>query len=529
MIETSYNPDVLTCLANLSNDEVFTPPSVVNDMLDLLPSDLWSNPKITFLDPVSKSGVFLREITKRLDKGLETQIPNKQDRINHILMNQVFGIAITELTSLLSRRSLYCSKIANGQYSLCTEFSDDQGNLRFERMDHTWNNGKCKYCGANQTEYDRGEELESYAYNFIHTDKPENIFNMTSAEQKPFHKKKIKQPEMKFDVIVGNPPYQLGSDGGNRDIPIYNKFIEQAKKLNPKFLCMIIPSRWMAGGLGLSNFRQDMLSDKRIKYLVDFPMANEVFNGVEIKGGVCYFLWDIAHNGSCQFTTIRNGDKIGPIDRDLNQFDVLVRDVRGISILKKVQTLNEPSITEILSVDKEFGWTSNFTGFNDKKNESEDAVELFYIRSGKRYTGWIERKKIKKSTHLIDKWKVMIPKAGSDGGKKIPDIVLGKPLIAGTPSVCTQSYLFFYSESEKAALSIQGYYKTKFFRFLVSLRKFTQDATRSSYTWVPIQNWGEAWTDEKLYAKYNLTDDEITFIESMIRPMDLSQTLVDHE
>lgn len=509
MIQTNYNPDVLSCLANLSNDEVFTPPNLVNDILDLLPQELWSNPNAKFLDPVSKSGVFLREMAKRLMQGLETQIPDKQERINHIFSQQLYGIAITDLTALLSRRSVYCSKTANGKYSLCETFDDEQGNIRYQRMKHTWQNGKCTYCGASQEVYDREDALETYAYNFIHTDKPEKIFNM------------------KFDVIVGNPPYQLGSDGGTRDMPIYNKFIEQAKKLNPKYLTMIIPSRWMASGLGLTEFRKTMLEDRRIKKLVDFPVANEVFVGVEIKGGVCYFLWDKDYNGLCEVTTIRNGEVFGPTERDLSEYDVFVRDGRAAKILKKVISFKEPSIIDILAVDKEFGWTSNFTGFHSTRKNGD--VPLFYIKKGKRDIGWIARKDVTKSEHLIDKWKVMIPQAGSDGGKKIPDIVLGKPLIAPSPSVCTQSYLFFFTESEIKASNIETYLRTRFFRFLVSLRKITQHATRSTYTWIPMQDFSEPWTDEKLYKKYGLTDDEIAFIESMIRPMDVSQNGGDDE
>ena len=155
MLQVNYNPDVLSCLANLSNDEVFTPPNLVNDILDLLPVELWSDPNAKFLDPVSKSGVFLREMAKRLMKGLEAQIPDKQERINHVFSKQLYGIAITELTSLLSRRSVYCSKNANGKYSICETFDDEQGNIRYKQMKHTWHSGKCTYCNASQEVYDR--------------------------------------------------------------------------------------------------------------------------------------------------------------------------------------------------------------------------------------------------------------------------------------------------------------------------------------------------------------------------------------
>lgn len=356
MMETSYNPDVLSCLANLSNDEVFTPPSLANEMLNLLPKTLWSNPDATFLDPVCKSGVFLREIAKRLMNGLEKKIPDKQKRINHIFKKQLFGIAITELTSLLSRRSVYCSKAANSKYSICEGLKDESGNISFKRMNHTWQNGRCIYCGVSQEIYEREEGLENYAYNFIHTDEPEKIF------------------KMKFDVIVGNPPYQMGSDGGTRDLPVYNKFIEQAKKLSPRFLCMIIPSRWMASGLGLSEFRSTMLADRRIRKLVDYPVASEVFPGVEVKGGVCYFLWERDSEGDCAVTTIRGGDAVGPQERDMREFDVFVRDSRALKILRKILEKKEKSIKEILSVDKEFGWTSNFDGFHSKQ-----AKEMYHF------------------------------------------------------------------------------------------------------------------------------------------------------
>lgn len=500
--ETQHNPDVLLCLANLSSDEVFTPPDLANQVLDLLPEELWRDPNARFLDPACKSGVFLREITRRLEEGLRDQIPDRQERVNHILKNQVFGIAITELTALLSRRSVYCSKTANGTYSVCTAFDDEDGNIRFERVEHTWVRGRCKYCGANQAGYERGEALETHAYEFIHTERPEEIFNM------------------QFDVIVSNPPYQLGSDGGTRDIPIYHHFVEQAKKLRPRYLTMIIPSRWMASGLGLSEFRRTMLSDRHIRALVDHPVASEVFPGVEVKAGICYFLWDRDSEGDCEMTTVRAGQVTGPVLRDFREHDVLVRDSQAISILDKVLAKGDPSIIDILSVDKEFGWTSNFDGFSNE--EVADGVPIYYIRNMKRGRGWIPRTAIGKSPHLIDTWKVMVPKAGSDGGQQIPDPVLGKPLLAPSPSVCTQSFLFFISTSEQEARSIESYVRTRFLRFLVSLRKITQDATRSTYTWVPQQAWDREWTDEELYKKYGLTEDEIAFIESMVRPMEPS-------
>jgi site-specific DNA-methyltransferase (adenine-specific) len=495
----SYNPDVLSCIANLSSDEIFTPPQLANQILDLLPAELWSDKKATFLDPGCKSGVFLREIAKRLDKGLEKLIPDRRKRMNHIFKNQLYGLAITELTALLSRRTLYCSKIANGKYSVCESFDDPQGNIRFKRVEHVWENSRCTFCRASQEAYDRGPELETHAYQFLHADKPEEIF------------------KMKFDVIVSNPPYQMGSDGGTRDIPIYNRFVDQAKKLNPRFLSMIIPSRWMAGGLGLSEFRQTMLQDQRIRKLVDYERMDQVFPGVDFEGGVCFFLWDRENKGDCAVTTICGDEVVGPVARKLGEFDVFVRDIRALKILRKVLREGEKSITDILSVDKEFGWTSNFNGFHEKQGPND--VALHYNRKGRRLIGWIDRKDVGKSAHLIDAWKIMVPAAYGERGTR-PATVLGPSFIAEPPSVCTQTYLFFYVRTRKEANSLNSYLRTRFFRFLVSLRKITQHATRSTYTWVPRQEWNRTWTDDVLYKKYGLTKDDIAFVESRIRPME---------
>ena len=497
---SSYNPDVLTCLANLSSDEVFTPPQLVNRILDLLPADIWSDRNARFLDPGCKSGVFLREIAKRLDKGLEKQFSDRQKRMNHIFKNQLFGLAITELPALLSRRSVYCSKMANGRYSVCEAFDNPQGNIRFRRVEHTWENGRCVSCGASKDEYDRGKELESHAYQFVHTESLEEVFNM------------------KFDVIISNPPYQLGSDGGTRDIPIYNKFVDQAKKLSPRFLSMIIPSRWMAGGLGLSEFRRTMLEDRRIRKLVDYPVAKEIFPGVEVKGGVCYFLWERDSEGDCAVTTVRGDEVIGPVNRNLGEYDVFVRDARALGILKKIISAKKPSLSEVLSARTAFGVVSNFSGYRNEKRRGD--VRYYATSPRGRVKAWIARSEAIINHEAIERWKAMVPKAGSDGGQKLPDVVLGQPWVAEPPSICTQSFLFVCTDSREQTESVASYYRTRFLRFLVSLRKITQDTTRESYLWVPQQSWDCKWTDVALYKKYGLTKDEIAFIESMVRPME---------
>ncbi|MEE1403434.1 MAG: Eco57I restriction-modification methylase domain-containing protein [Dialister sp.] len=494
-----YNPDVLTCLANLSNDEVFTPPEVANRMLDMLPEELWHDSSATFLDPACKSGVFLREIAKRLIEGLQEEIPDLQKRIDHIFHKQLYGIAITELTSLLSRRSVYCSKYPNSKYSI-TLFEDTSGNIRYKRIPHRWQNGKCLFCGASESEYERGDELETHAYEWIHTIKPEEIF------------------KMKFDVIIGNPPYQL-SDGGAQAsaTPIYNRFVEQAKKLNPRYMTMIIPARWYAGGKGLDTFRASMVMDRRIRVLHDFINASDCFgNGVEIKGGICFFLWDRDHVGKCKVFT-HTGDKtVEQNERYLQEDgnDVFIRYAEGVSILGKVQSANEKTMDEMVSSQKPFGLRTYVHG---EQKRFAGSIKL-YERGG---TGYVNREEITKNENWIDQPKVFIS-AAYNAGDSIPHQIIGKPIAGEAGSACTETYIVVgpFNAPFEVDNAI-SYIQTKFFRFLVMLRKSSQHAASSVYAFVPQQDFSKPWTDTELYKKYGLTDDEIAFIESMIKPMEL--------
>ena len=506
MIATNYNPDVLSCLANLSNDEVFTPPNLANDILDLLPASIWRNANATFLDPVCKSGVFLREIAKRLDKGLETQIPDRQKRINHIFTNQIFGIAITELTSLMSRRTVYGSKFANGPYSFCNAFESDQGNISFEKMNHAWADGKCTFCGASQEVYDREDALESYAYNFIHTDKPEIFFNM------------------KFDVIVGNPPYQLSDGGfGKSAAPLYHKFVHQAKKLNPKYLTMIIPARWFGSGKGLEDFRKEMLNDNRISKMVYFENAGDCFPGVDIAGGICYFLWDKDYKGNCDVVNIANGKETHS-QRALNEFSTFIRNSEAVPIIRKVLAVKEKRMNAMVSSRKPFGIPTN-----GRPQKSGDIILRWQNGEGP-----YKRSEISTGVEMIDDWKVITSYVGYDHagnpGKDGKRKVFSKIDILAPGTICNETYLVIGAfKTETEAKNLMNYMKTLFFRFLVSQFMYSHHITKDSYQFVPIQDFTQSWTDEKLYAKYGITEEEIVFIESMIRPMDVPTNESDDE
>lgn len=491
--KTQHTPDVLSCLANLSNDEVFTPPDVVKKMLDLLPQELFCDPDTTFLDPACKTGVFLREIAKRLLVGLEDKIPDLQQRIDHIFHKQLYGIAITELTSLLTRRSLYCSKYPNGPYSI-THFDDAEGNIRYRRINHTWVNGKCKYCGASKEQWDREDTLETYAYELIHTDNLERLFNM------------------KFDVIIGNPPYQLNDGGGMgaSAMPIYQYFVMQSLKLNPKYLTMIIPSRWFVGGKGLDLFRNQMLTNTHIKELHDYIRASDCFPGVEIKGGVCYFLWDKDYNGDCQINTYKDNTLSSKMTRPLleENADTFIRYNEAISILRKVNNKSLKRFSSLVSSRNPFGFASNYSDFVLKSN---DTVKIISMNQKENY---VKISEVKKGFENLNCFKIFVAKAVGSGDMRTDKL---NPFIVGPNTICTETYLSISPFSnQKEAENAITYIQTKFFHFMFGLKKITQNTTSKSYEFVPMQDFSKPWTDEELYKKYELTQNEINYIESSV-------------
>ncbi len=498
--DRQHVPDILDCLAQLSTDEVPTPPKLANAILDLLPSEVWRDPDLRWVDPFSKSGVFLREIVRRLlFEGLVESEPDFEKRREHIFRNMIFGCAITEITGIISRRTVYCSRHAAGEHSVI-RFDTDDGNLPFVPAEHDFEKRRCQTCGAPE-DLERGDARENYAYAFIHGAYPTK-----------------EMEDMKFDVIVGNPPYQIDSDGNTRTKPVYHLFVEQAIRMKPRYVAMITPSRWFAGGLGLRDFRARMLSDRRMARLVDYRVEKDVFPHVNINGGVSYFLWGAEHNGKCLVSHVpAGGVPSAPEPRYLDEFDLLIRQNEGVRILRKVRSRKDPAFDARVSSQKPFNFHTNFHGSRSKKGITDPV-----LMHGARRASWVPRSSIEKNFDWIDRWKVFLS-AASDGNESFPapiwDLAKG-PFVGGPGEVSSGSYLVVYpTETEATAKAVVSYLRSRFVRFLVSLRKIAQHNDAGRFAFVPDLPMDREWTDADLYERYGLAAKEIAFIESQVKEM----------
>lgn len=499
---TQHVPDILDCLAQLSNDEVPTSPKLACAMLDLLPEHVWHDPDYRWLNPFSKSGVFLREIATRLLDGLADWEPDFVARREHIFRNMLYGAAITEMTGIISRRSVYCTADASSAYSV-VRFDDPAGNIPYVPSAHDFNrDGRCRLCNAPE-DLERGDSRENYAYSFIHGTYPTE-----------------EMADMQFDVIVGNPPYQIDSDGNTRTMPIYQKFVERAIEMNPRYVLMITPSRWFTGGLGLDDFRGRMIADRHLSKLVDNPKLFDCFPGVEIKGGVSYFLWDRDHDGDCEFSTRVNGKISSTMSRDLRAGDgVLMRDNLAASIVAKVRATALPSVENGFAPQVPFGLRTNFSGAVDEPFPG--SIPVVYGNK----IGYVRSDQLERLHDWVGRWKVLIPKAGDGHGRDVA-YVLGTPIALAPGSACTQTYLIAASfDSEEETRNYAGYMTTKLYRFLVLQRKVTQDLTPDRFRFVPMLDMTRAWTDEQLYDHFALTADEREYIESKIMPREVNWSL----
>ncbi len=548
------NFDILETITNVGNDEVFTPRKTCDMMLDSLPEEVWHNPNYKWLNPATKNGIFEREIAIRLDEGLKDIIPDTEKRRKHILQEMIFSIGQTKFTANVARRTVYyCSqanrkcdgiKAPDGHYvngyaiGNGTWFDDEEGNIKTPCLDHEFVDGsgkhmpsncsgddrkkyKCKHCSiSGASEYNDKNQREKYAYELIHIPK----LNLKRYMQDRFFGG---DRNMKFDIIIGNPPYQL-SDGGAQASarPIYNLFINQARELNPKYLCMIIPSRWMTGGKGLDDFRSSMISDKHIRLLHDFIDPKECFPSNEIKGGVCYFVWERDNQGPCRICTHKDG-KIKESTRYLKEgnVDVFVRDERLLSLLEKSLAYKGGSFSKIVSPRKPYGLSGDV--FKDPSKYALPPMSDMPIENGLTIHGLDEHlKRVKKyvasdypipKKEMIKGYKLFVAR---NQGSGVFGETMSEAIIAGNNELCTETYVVFGPfKTKEEALNCWDYVKTKFFRAMLGIRKLDQGAAQGVYQYVPLVDLTEKWTDKKLYEKFELSQDDIKFIEENVQEM----------
>ena len=458
----------------------------------------------------------------------------------------VFDKQDTHILEINSKTGLYPLYMTYSIYrEKCNAFTDDELTLDKKRLlwNQTVQDNIFVVCKTPMAKAITQRTLMGYTGQKINAHYFEDLVNTMQNKSAQFVSKvskgsywKKEESQIKFDALVGNPPYQsTGGSGGSNDAPIYQYFATTADAINPNYISLIIPSRWFSGGREslLGPFRNKMLHSNNIKSMTVYTNSNDVFPAVEIKGGLCYYLVDKTYHGKCHYTLVQSGETIC-MDRDLGEFDVLVRHPILSVIVNKVmeQSHGCDMVSSIVSADTPFGIPTNPNG--SKKNpitvfnnsSDEHNTKLYYINNSKRVVGYINHSLINKNAEDIDKYKVFIPK-GYGAGETFPHQILGIPILADSNSVCSQSYLYVAFDSFTFAQNFISYLKTKFFRAMVLAIKISQDAMNRTYRFVPMQDYSKSWSDKELYEKYHLTAEEIAFIERTIKPMPMDDTSTD--
>ena len=509
--------DLFGCFKNPDKETVLTPWRVVNmHMGDCLGG-------YSFFDEEHRARL---DEPRFVDRGQVTAdtLANKNAKILEINSK-------TGLYPLYVTYSVFRSK--------CSEYTEDE--LDRDLQEHLWRETVQEnifvICKTPMAKSITKRTLVGFKDTPVNAHYFQDFINMLKNKPEQF-RDKVLRPNywgirgggiMKFDAVVGNPPYQeMGGSGGTNDAPVYQHFALSAERMQPRYISFIIPSRWFSGGREnlLADFRSNMLSNRSISKMFAFTDSREVFPSVEVKGGLCYYLYDEKHSGDCEYTLVQN-DSRKTVIRNLGDFDVFIREPILANIVKKVMEGQPDTVDTIISADTPFGIPTNPKGSKKnpvavyKTSARNDDIKLFYIESAQRKIEYVKRAAITKNASMIDAIKVFVPE-GYGAGESFPHQILGIPEYAGSNSVCSQSYLFVAFDSEFEAKNFITYLKTKFFRALVLSVKISQHAMSKTYRFVPLQDFSKPWTDEELYEKYCFTDEEREFIESMIKPMELN-------
>ncbi len=486
--------DIFELIPNQKTNQIFTPKKVVQMMINQLEEhdpSLFTRTDSTFIDLYMKSGMYITEIVKKLFKNTRKEYKSDYDCLKHILENQVFGLAPSPILQGITQSFIFGFDTEN------------------------------KISRKNFIQHD----LTPQAQEGVAKQKLHELLNLNE--------------NMKFDAVVGNPPYQIGDgSGGSSDsaIPVYNKFIEEAINMKPQNICMIVPSKWMVGGRGLQNFREQMMEEKRLKMIYDYENASDCFPGVHIDGGVCYFIWDKDYNGMIDYTFKTNQGKINKSNRFLknNQFEYVIRNNDIFSIISKIS--NEKSFSSIVSNTRPFGIRNYLFNEPERYPESnlkfepfENSIKIYGVKGikggAKRVIGYISDSIIVRSIESINKYKLFFTTSYSTNAINPPETIKGLP-----NEVCTETFLMIgHFESEKERNNCYNYISTDFFKTLLYFGKGTMHVTSSVFGLIPLQDfttksdidWSKSTLDidQQLYKKYNLAEVEISFIKSMIKPM----------